>query len=37
MPIPPKGNPMKHLLLALLAATTAAHAQDYTFKDHPFE
>ena len=28
---------MKHLLLALLAATTAAHAQDYTFKDHPFE
>ena len=28
---------MRHLLLALLAAATAAHAQDYTFKDRPFE
>ena len=28
---------MKHLLLALLAASTAAHAQEYVFKDQPFE
>ena len=28
---------MKHLLLALLAAATAAHAQEYAFKDRPFE
>ena len=28
---------MKHLLIALLAASTAAHAQEYVFKDQPFE
>ena len=28
---------MKHFLLALLAAATAAHARDYAFKDRPFE
>ena len=28
---------MKYLLIALLAAATAAHAQEYRFKDHPFE
>ena len=28
---------MKYLLIALLAASTAAHAQEYRFKDHPFE
>ena len=28
---------MKYLLIALLAASTAAHAQEYVFKDQPFE
>ena len=28
---------MKYLLIALLAASTAAHAQDYVLKDRPFE
>ena len=28
---------MRHLLLALLAAATAAHAQEYAFKDRLFE
>ena len=28
---------MRYLLIALLAAATAAHARDYAFKDRPFE